>query len=1139
MYMKKRSLLLMIPILVLCAIALFIELYPKDVIAGYSHNRQLVESYEDDDGKTIYVYNLYVDISGTSKINHVEGKLNLTGLEVLSFEPKEDFIGDGLDSGNTYSLTSNTTYTATDGRVVYAVVTVKQTGTDNCVFGFEPLSATLVATNDVDITKRALDSTKTSVVTDLEDNDFFYYEIKIINNSVIATDSLTLTDTIPDDFSIINADGGTVTNQTITWNIDSLAVNEEKTYYVLVQVNENANRTVFTIRNTASVTVNDVAKSANADVNILYTDLSITKTASKTNLMNGEEFYYTIIVTNSGTGTTNNIIVEDSLSSGLTFISSDTTYTLENGIYKFNIGALGAGESKTIKINAKVKNDTPLTTINNIAVAKEEGEDPIDDDAITNVLKPNLIITKEASAEEVKRGETFNYTITLTNEGTGSALNVNLSDVIDSDFEIVSTSEGTISGNSINISYDTILPKESKTITITVKVKDSSRLGVINNVINGSSDNNDDITASDTVTVIDSNLSISKTASKSVVKPGEEFTYTITLKNTGTAATNEITIVDVIDNNLQIINSDYASVNGNTLTWNIASLGSGATATYTVTVKVSDTVGNNTLIPNVVTAREIGKDEIESSVDVTVLKAILSIKKEAYNANNIKLIKSGEEYYYKITVTNSGGIASDKITITDTLNSLLTIVDADGGVISGQNITWTIDNLGVNESKEYVVTVKLSSTATINSIIPNEVKLTHNNDVLSDDDDITVVDSDIYIKKSASVDKVKPGEEFSYTIEIGNNGNEAETNLKLTDVIPDDLTLINYSYIDEASTTSTSGNVSASVNNGKLTFDIQSLVPSEVIKITLNVSVDSSATRGEAITNTAVLTFDDKNLNASADVEVVDTVISVKKESSVATVLNNDEFYYTITVTNTGDLNATNLTVVDTLDSKLEIVDADSGVASNNTITWNIPELDVNSSTSFRIKVKVVGAKEQDVIKNVVVVKEDGKPEVTDEVDVTVQDVKYSITKEVDLTEVAKGGNLTYTIRVRNLGNNTIENLIITDTLDEDLVIVSSGGAIQSANTLTWTTNLTANEEKTFTIIVKVSEDTQKDKIYNQASATYSDTDVKSNEVETIIVEIENPQTGSIISYITIFIGIIGSIIIFINIKKRRKFYRI
>ena len=120
----KRILYFFIPVVILFIIGLVFYSKTDSVQAAYSHNFERVEVYEDTDGKTVYVYDFYVELTQNSTFNHVEASFETVGLEILDFEIKEDFVAESLDlgtgDGGSFSLTSNTVYTSDIGKVVYA-----------------------------------------------------------------------------------------------------------------------------------------------------------------------------------------------------------------------------------------------------------------------------------------------------------------------------------------------------------------------------------------------------------------------------------------------------------------------------------------------------------------------------------------------------------------------------------------------------------------------------------------------------------------------------------------------------------------------------------------------------------------------------------------------------------------------------------------------------------------------------------------------------------------------------------------------------------------------------------------------------------------------------------------------------------
>lgn len=71
---------------------------------------------------------------------------------------------------------------------------------------------------------------------------------------------------------------------------------------------------------------------------------------------------------------------------------------------------------------------------------------------------------------------------------------------------------------------------------------------------------------------------------------GTTFTKTLTVTNNGPAAATAITVVDTLPFQLQhVSNNCAATVSGQTVTWNIASLANGATATCGIVVRVNGT----------------------------------------------------------------------------------------------------------------------------------------------------------------------------------------------------------------------------------------------------------------------------------------------------------------------------------------------------------------------------------------------------------------------------------------------------------------------------------------------------------------------------------------------------------------------
>ena len=1136
----KHILYFFIPVVILFIIGLVFYSKTDSVQAAYSHNFERVEVYEDTDGKTVYVYDFYVELTQNSTFNHVEASFETVGLEILDFEIKEDFVAESLDlgtgDGGSFSLTSNTVYTSDIGKVVYATITVKAIGTEDCFLRFIPTPPRTVNTNDVDITKTALATQGSNTsLREVEDNEIFYYKILLENNSPIPTDNLVVTDRIPDEFEILDAYTGSRSGQNITWNIGSMDVGETIELFVQVRVKEDFNRTNFAVTNTAIVTINDEEKSDDATVEILKPDLTITKEASVNVIKPGEEFSYTITVTNKGEGTAKNVVVTDNISNYFTIVNSSVSNSGSGNNARFVIGDLDYNDSVFITITVRVNDNAPLDAIDNIAIASADNNDPVEDNDTVIINDANLTITKTATKNELRPGEEFTYNIVITNEGDASSNPLTVRDTIDSRLEIISAPGADVNGQQVSWTLSSLGASRSQKYTVTVRVKDSVVAGTnIPNVAILEEEGEEDKQDDEDIIIVDSKVIINKTASKNEVKPAEEFEYYIDITNNGDAASRDLTITDVIDSRLEIVRASGASVNGQTITWHVSSLGISESKRFTVVVRVKKEIADNTVINNVVTLSEPGKPDQTDDEDVTVKKPILNITKVAYNAEGEKTVAPGEEFYYQITVTNTGSIASSLITIYDDINSLLTIVDSDGGTVNGNRITWTIDSLPASGNITYTVRVRLSTSATSGTSIPNTAVLTHEDETLEDDDTVEVVDSDVYLLKRASQEVAHAGEEFYYTITIGNNGTTTAEDLILTDSIPEKLELLRVEY--------TNDNTSHNISGNNLTVNISELAVNETINLTVCVKVRDNVVMDEVILNKSVLKYNDKTKTSEDDVIVIDSNLTVDKVSSKDKVLNTEHFFYTITVSNTGTYQAENVQVIDNYDENLTIVKCDNCIVSNNTLTWDVGTIAAGESVTFMVEAYIENQDSGYIINNKVVVKEPGKPDITDEVDIEVVDYNITISKEVSASEVFVGQEFKYYFHVKNESAIAVQNIKVSDVIDERLIIIDSGNALMNGNTIEWEFSLLANEEKVIEITVLAKEGTLAgEEIPNTAILTVNDEDTPSNEVIVKIVEevVENPKTGSKLNIFLFTIGLGAVIGITIYTKKHKTIYKI
>ena len=253
-------------------------------------------------------------------------------------------------------------------------------------------------------------------------------------------------------------------------------------------------------------------------------------------------------------------------------------------------------------------------------VVGTDDSDPVD------VLHPNLEVVKtRTSADTARVGDIITWTITITNNGDGTAYDVNVADA-NADSLSQSTIASIAPNGVVEITASHVVtgrePLENgkfyNTAVVTYKEEDP-----------GKKDPTDppeepkQTEDKDDGTDIPVDLAVTKTASATTVYAGDNVTYTITVTNTGHDAEN-VTVTDGLDSQLTFVS---ATLNGAPITpagsvYNIGSVTNTTPATLSITVRVNSGVPANTVIRNIAVADYAGRNPDDpapsDSTNVTV-----------------------------------------------------------------------------------------------------------------------------------------------------------------------------------------------------------------------------------------------------------------------------------------------------------------------------------------------------------------------------------------------------------------------------------------------------------------------------------------------------------------------------------------
>jgi uncharacterized repeat protein (TIGR01451 family) len=240
-------------------------------------------------------------------------------------------------------------------------------------------------------------------------------------------------------------------------------------------------------------------------------------------------------------------------------------------------------------------NGTPLTGLG--VVSQAISLDAADNSLDFGFYGFDLVLDKSVEQTSVSPLETISYTVRIINAGPSTAQNVQFVDNLPAG---VTYKSHTVSKGGVNLthsagnltgSFGNMAADEEIVVTIVVEVS-ATASGVLLNKAEVSAPNEENILNNkdevETPVTAKIDLAIDKIDSKDPVKPGETFSYTVTVINNGPSAATGVTVVDTLPaTGVSFVSaSTPVSEADGILLFNLGSLASGATTTFTITVEV-------------------------------------------------------------------------------------------------------------------------------------------------------------------------------------------------------------------------------------------------------------------------------------------------------------------------------------------------------------------------------------------------------------------------------------------------------------------------------------------------------------------------------------------------------------------------
>jgi len=778
-------------------------------------------------------------------------------------------------------------------------------------------------------------------------------------------------------------------------------------------------------------------------------NIKVTKSVDKTLATKDDLLTYTISYLNTG-GAISDAELIDELPANLVFVQASNGGKFEGGAVRWTLGEIPTGGSGDVKLVVRISDSAPTSsfTLTNVALVRSLSDPTLQFRSApvqTLVGTAAIMLQKRADRSEVKPGDKVTYTISYENTGSLDLNGITLTDSLPQGLKLISAPGARIDGDKISWSIDKLQSGASGSVSLILQADDgiTTERNIANTAVILVNYPKVQAQSTSQITVKPERkpvLELSKEASTQSAIPGDVITYTLRLRNTGSAPATDVVITDLLPSQLEYIGAgDYDPSTGR-LTVKVGTLpASSDEMSFQYQGRVSrNLTGEIDAITNSATVTCAEGITATASAKVRI-KPLLSLRKSA----DKEFASSNEGVTYTITYRNEGGMASD-VVVRDVLPDGMIFVSAEPeGKYdeSSKSITWFLNQLKAGGSGALKVTVRVSQDALDGTVLKNVAHLTFTGGSL-DSNEVTVRVSNpkLILTKRANIQSIGPNEEFKYVISFENKGSSDATDVRIVDKLPDEL-----SY-----KSATLDPINANPENDKeIIWHLDAIPAGGSGEIELTV-VSSDKLPSDVITNTASIeSKQTAKVEVSSSVSVkLESSLSFSKLASEANLRAGDRFEYTFKINNDGPADAHNLKITDPLPGDIEFLRATSGGLSydptEHTVRFEYPILPAGGtiSASFEVRVKP-DLSEMKIIQNTATLISDEVTGQNASVSVSATPIYIRVTKTASRRVVEVGDFITYALTIRNTSDKVkIENLRLTDAIPSALSYIDGSSEL-------------------------------------------------------------------------------------------------
>ncbi|WP_165958691.1 SpaA isopeptide-forming pilin-related protein [Macrococcoides bohemicum] len=698
------------------------------------------------------------------------------------------------------------------------------------------------------------------------------------------------------------------------------------------------------------------------------TAITLDKTSDVTTVAKaGDLITYTFTVTNTGTSTLKDVILNDEKLGGA-IVLKDTTLvpgqtTTATKTYTVTQDDINAGAV----LNTATVTGTPPAGLTPPTAT--------DDNTVTANGIADISIEKTADKQTFKLGETITYSFVVKNTGNVTLTNVDAEDLF--------------IGENIVLDKSVLQPGETTTgkLQYVATQADVNSGRIVNRaVVEGTPPgelkppfDNDEVTITTDRTT---SISLDKSSTNSNVKLGEEVTYNFLVTNTGSTTLTDVIVTDPMFTD-DIVLAKTTLEPGESTTGTASKIVTQADMDAGVITNTATTTGTpptGLTPPTATDTVKIPADQ-QSTIDLE-------------KTSDVTSAKVGDTITYTFTVTNTGTVTLKDVKVEDAMFPE-GITLATTTLKPGETTTGTASKVVTQDD---IDGGKVTNTATTTGTPPGDTPKP------TDEDTVEVPTNpatSIAIDKTTTATGLVVGEAVDYTFTVTNTGN-----VTLKDVI-----------------------VTDPMFGGNITLGKTTLLPGESTTGTASHIVTQTEVDAGKLENTALTTGTppgDLTPPTAKDTVVItqdgSTAITLDKSADLSKVKVGDTITYTFDVTNTGTTTLTNVVVTDPMFPEgitLLSTTLKPGESTTGTATKVVTQDDIDGGKVTNTATTTgtpPGTLTPPTAKDTVEVPAD-------------QQAAIDLEKTSDVTSAKVGDTITYTFTVTNTGTVTLKDVKVEDAM--------------------------------------------------------------------------------------------------------------